>query len=78
MHQDQLSLNFEVHGGGWDSGRISDPKQPIGYWLERGSYAYASIQYRFPSQTPGGSTIWEQLDDVEDAFNYMMNIGDWG
>ena len=66
---------FEVHGGGWDSGRISDPKQPIGYWLERG-YAYASIQYRFPSQTPGGSTIWEQLDDVEDAFNYMMNIGD--
>ena len=75
MHQDQLSLNFEVHGGGWDSGRISDPKQPIGYWLERG-YAYASIQYRFPSQTPGGSTIWEQLDDVEDAFNYMMNIGD--
>ena len=56
-------------------GLRSDSKQPIGYWLERG-YAYASIQYRFPSQTPGGSTIWEQLDDVEDAFNYMMNIGD--
>ena len=65
---------FEVHGGGWDSGVKSDPKIPISYWLERG-YAFVSIQYRFPSQTPGGSTIWEQLDDVEDAFNYMMDIG---
>ena len=65
---------FEVHGGGWDSGVKSATKIPITYWLER-NYAFVSVEYRFPSQTPGGSSIWEQFDDVEDALNYMIEIG---
>jgi len=65
---------FHVHGGGWDYGDKSSPLIPIGYWLDR-EYAFVSIQYRFPSQTPGGATIFEQLDDVQDAFNYMTLIG---
>ena len=71
---DGYPVIFEVHGGGWDSGDKSATKYGISYWLERG-YAFVSIQYRFPSQTPGGSSIFEQLDDVEDAFNYMTLIG---
>lgn len=63
-----------MHGGGWDYGDKSNPLIPITYWLDR-NYAFVSIQYRFPSQTPGGATIFEQLDDVQDAFDYMTTIG---
>ena len=38
-------------------------------------YAFVSVQYRFPSQTPGGATIFEQLDDVEDAYNFITKVG---
>lgn len=69
-----IQNRFHVHGGGWDSGDKSSPLIPISYWLER-NYAFVSIQYRFPSQTSGGATIFEQLDDVQDAFDYMTSIG---
>jgi len=65
---------FHIHGGGWDSGEKSTPLVPISYWLNR-NYAFVSIQYRFPSQTPGGATVFEQLDDVQDAFDYITSIG---
>jgi len=66
---------FEVHGGGWDSGAKSATKIPLSYWTSRG-YGFVSIQYRFPSQMEGGSSIWEQLDDVEDALNYIIENGE--
>ena len=66
---------FEVHGGGWDSGAKSATKIPLSYWTQRG-YGFVSIQYRFPSQMEGGSSIWEQLDDVEDALNYIIENGE--
>ena len=66
---------FEVHGGGWDSGAKSATKIPLSYWTTRG-YGFVSIQYRFPSQMEGGSSIWEQLDDVEDALNYVIENGE--
>jgi len=65
---------FEVHGGGWDSGAKSATKIPLSYWTNRG-YAFVSIQYRFPSRMEEGSSIWEQLDDVEDALNYVIENG---
>jgi len=66
---------FEVHGGGWDSGAKSATKIPLSYWTNRG-YAFVSIQYRFPSRMEEGSSIWEQLDDVEDALNYIIENGE--
>jgi len=69
------TIIYIMFAGGWDSGDKSKPLIPISYWLDRG-YAFVSIQYRFPSQMPEGSTIFEQLDDVEDAFDYMELIRD--
>eukprot|EP00566_Odontella_aurita_P010297 CAMPEP_0113556460 /NCGR_PEP_ID=MMETSP0015_2-20120614/17267_1 /TAXON_ID=2838 /ORGANISM="Odontella" /LENGTH=428 /DNA_ID=CAMNT_0000457815 /DNA_START=414 /DNA_END=1700 /DNA_ORIENTATION=+ /assembly_acc=CAM_ASM_000160 len=77
---DGYPVIFHVHGGGWDSGVKSNPITPIGYWLERG-YAFISMQYRFPSQTPGGATVFEILDDVQDAWDYVTTMAPdkgWG
>ena len=65
---------FHVHGGGWDSGNKSDPNTAIGFWLDRG-YAFVSVQYRFPSLSPG-ATINDLLDDVEDAWKYIVANAD--